>query len=140
MTNNKQLACYIDGLVDMVNQCSESIGLSYIKTYDFDHSDYIRQFKKFFEIEFNENNLYVSNESLNEAFTQMMGDDKVSEGFLNCIEKALENCEIIRFEDEHKIFDRLGGRDGLSGLYFVEDLFFVRNDDIVLCFILGNNE
>ncbi len=138
--NNKQITYYIDGLIDMLNATCKYLGLSYIVSYYFNVSNYINEFKKFFEIDFDDNELYLSNETFTQALKEMIGEEDVSKAFQKNIEEKLQDIEIIRFNNENKIFDKLGGSEGLSYFYFVEDLFFIKSKEIVICLMLGNNE
>ena len=139
MLNNETLS-YIDGLIDMASSCDEYVGPSYIRLFSFNSSDYINQFKKTFKIDFDDNLLFESDETIEDVFIELLGKNNIYDCFMYHFSKIVPEGQIIRFDEEYKIFDMLGGTKGLSGFYFVEDLAFIKFEDTVLCFIMGNNE
>ena len=137
---DKQTIAYIEGLIDMASSCDEYVGPSYIKLFAFDTSDYIKQFKKHFEIEFDDSLLFETDETIEDVFVELLGKNNICDCFMYHFSNVVSEGQVIRFDDEYKVFDMLGGTKGLSGFYFVEDLAFIKNGDTTYCFIMGNNE
>lgn len=137
---NKSL--YITGLTHMASSLSKNIGPSFVEVDCFDKDNYKKEFAKYYEIKEGDIKLVESNLTMREILLGWFGEEEsnITDSLLYWIKrdsgKSLKVYEYTNNLDE--LLSRSDG--GVSEFYIVEDIYFIEFDEVVMCFILGNNE
>lgn len=140
LNTNKSL--YITGLTNMASSLSKNIGPSFVEVDCFDKDNYKKEFAKYYEIKEGDIKLVESNLTMREILLEWFGEEEsnITDSLLYWIKrdsgKSLKVYEYTNNLDE--LLSRSDG--GLSQFYIVEDIYFIEFDEVVMCFILGNNE
>ena len=134
----KTESSYVSGLVNMASSCSKQIGLSYVDADCFELKDYKKEFSKIYEINENELILEDLNLSFGEFLTNLFGENKdLIEGLIHWINFNIGKPNKLLTLKDNNILDKLS-KD--SPFYFLEDIFFIECEKIVICLLIGNDE
>ena len=134
----KTESSYVSGLVNMASSCSKQIGLSYVDADCFELKDYKKEFSKIYEINENELILEDLNLSFGEFLTNLFGENKdLIEGLIHWINFNIGKPNKLLTLKDNNILDKLS-KD--SPFYFIEDIFFIECEKIVICLLIGNDE
>ena len=135
------VSSYMNGLIDMASGISKSMGPSSISAFCFSKRNFMKRFKKFFEID-GDFELVDSNDSFDVILYDWFKNDSVVSELLYLIFNELGDIErFLTSSDNCYLYDVLSSESGgLSGFYFVEEVFFAEFHDYIVCFIVGNNE
>lgn len=139
----KESSMYISGLVNMASSCSKKIGLSYMDAECYDVNKFKETFADIYKIDVNNFKLHIIDNSLEQLFISIFGeDDKLISGLLHWINFYVGSYKNIYTVDEGcNVFDLLScSEGGIGPFYFLEDLFFVEFEKVVICFMVGNDE
>ena len=137
---NKSL--YITGLTHMASSLSKNIGPSFVEVDCFDKDNYKKEFAKYYEIKEGDIKLVESNLTMREILLEWFGEEEsnITDSLLYWIKrdsgKSLKVYEYTNNLDE--LLSRSDG--GVSEFYIVEDIYFIEFNEVMMCFILGNNE
>ena len=140
LNTNKSL--YITGLTNMATSLSKNIGPSYVVVDCFDKDNYKKEFAKYYEIKEGDIKLVESNLTMREILLEWFGEEEsnITDSLLYWIKrdsgKSLKVYEYTNNLDE--LLSRSDG--GVSEFYIVEDIYFIEFNEVMMCFILGNNE
>ena len=135
------ISSYMNGLFDMASGISKSLGPSGISVFGFAKKDFIKHFKKFFGIK-GDIELVDSSDTFDSILFDWFKDGAVVSELLYLMISELGDINrILVSSDDTYLRDELCSESGgLSGFYFVEDVYFVEFHDYMICFIIGNNE
>jgi len=139
----KNESIYLEGLVNMASSCSKRIGLSYMDAMCFPKNNYISSFSKYYDVPLEEVSFHQSNISFKKKLISILGDDKkLIDGLIFWIEKEAGECKhIYELDDNSKLRILLSRSDGGCGaFYFLEDVFMVEFDKMIIYFMYGNDE
>lgn len=139
----ERLSCYFSGLIDMSCSCSQEIRPSHIKVNVFKIKDYKEKFSKYYEVPIESIKLTKINITINELFKNLLGkNNNLISSLLYYIEHDIGlPKEIYKVKDSSNLIDILSGyNNGVSGFYFVEDIYFIEYDKYIVSYIIGNNE
>jgi hypothetical protein len=137
---NKSL--YITGLTHMASSLSKNIGPSFVEVDCFDKNNFDEEFAKSYDIKKEDVKLRESKYTMKDILLSWFGKDEtnITDSLLYWIEfdsgKAIKVYEYTNNLDE--LLSRSEG--GVSNFYFVEDIYFIEFDNVIMSFILGNNE
>ena len=137
---NKSL--YITGLTHMASSLSKNIGPSIVEVDCFDKNNFDEEFAKSYNIKKEDVKLKESKYTMKDILLSWFGKDEtnITDSLLYWIEfdsgKAIKVYEYTNNLDE--LLSRSEG--GVSNFYFVEDIYFIEFDTVIMSFILGNNE
>ena len=137
---NKSL--YITGLTHMASSLSKNIGPSFVEVDCFDKNNFDEEFAKSYDIKKEDVKLRESKYTMKDILLSWFGKDEtnITDSLLYWIEfdsgKAIKVYEYTNNLDE--LLSRSEG--GVSNFYFVEDIYFIEFDTVIMSFILGNNE
>ena len=123
-------------IADLLDRIETELAPSFVQVLHYDADDYIRQFC-LDHLEDIDSQLFVETE---ESFPEVLlswGRD--SESLRRLAEATYTEGKIVRFANEPFIFELLSGTTGTT-FYILEDLFFLKGEKDVWCFMLGNNE
>ena len=134
----KTESSYVSGLVNMASSCSKQIGLSYVDADCFELKDYKKEFSKIYKINENELILEDLNLSFGEFLTNLFGENKdLIEGLIHWINFNIGKPNKLLTLKDNNILDKLSKN---SPFYFLEDVFFIECEKIVICLLIGNDE
>lgn len=134
----KRESSYVSGLVNMASSCSKQIGLSYVDADCFELKDYKKEFTKAYKIKEKELVLEELNQSFEDLLINIFGNDKsLIEGLCHWIQMTAGKVNKILIPNENSnITERLSN----TPFFFLEDLFFIECEKMVICFLIGNDE
>lgn len=129
---------YISGLTNMASSCSTMIGPSYVEASCFGLKKYKHEFLQIYEIDEKDLLLKELNVSFNDFLTNIFGDDKkLIDGLMHWIRFVAGETNKIFTIDEHcDVLNKISN----VPFYFLEDLFFIECEKMVICFLIGNDE
>lgn len=134
---------YLDGLTRMASACSEWIGPSYIVTDCYDRTGFASEFSERFGLA-DPVQIIPAQETLQQIFTQWLGEsNQIAENLLYLIRCRLgEPVRVYRASEEEELIDALSAcsHDGIGMFYIMEDICFAEFQEVMACFMLGNNE
>ena len=134
----KTESSYVSGLVNMASSCSKQIGLYYVDADCFELKDYKKEFSKIYKINENELILEDLNLSFGEFLTNLFGENKdLIEGLIHWINFNIGKPNKLLTLKDNNILDKLSKN---SPFYFLEDVFFIECEKIVICLLIGNDE
>lgn len=135
--NNASL--YVEGLANMA---SFNIGCSFMKADCYELNNYIEAFSKDYKISKDIIKLNEEKTKIEDFFKEVLNlDKKQTETFTYWLQKEAGPCKKIFIAENNKLYDKLSGYNkGISGFYFVEDVYFIEFEKMVIVFIIGNNE
>lgn len=139
----KDSSLYISGLVNMASSVSKTISKSYLQADCFEKKNYKESFLTMYEIPEDIFHLEEYKKSLETLLKELLGNDKnLIEGLLHWINLESGPVEKIYTVSENtKALELMGAETGGYGpFYFVEDLYFIETDRLVICLLLGNDE
>ena len=134
---------YVDGLVNMASSCSEYMMPSYMRAICFKKKDFKKSFCNFYKIPEKELEIIETSLTLKDFIIQSFGNIKeIIEGLTHWLHiEAGDPKKILTVPNNSKVLNLLSGSDGgISGFYFVEDIYFIEFNKMVICFIIGNDE
>lgn len=134
---------YVDGLVNMASSCSEYMMPSYMRAICFKKKNYKKAFCNFYKIPEKELEIIETSLTLKDFIIQSFGNIKeITEGLTHWLHIEVgDSKKILTVPDSSKVLNLLSGSDGgISGFYFVEDIYFIEFDKMIVCFIIGNDE
>ena len=134
---------YVDGLVNMASSCSEYMMPSYMRAICFKKKDFKKSFCNFYKIPEKELEIIETSLTLKDFIIQSFGNNKeIIEGLTHWLHiEAGDPKKILTVPNNSKVLNLLSGSDGgISGFYFVEDIYFIEFNKMVICFIIGNDE
>ncbi len=134
----KRASSYISGLVNMASSCSKQIGLSYVDADCFELKDYKKEFSKIYEINENELILEELNQSFEEFLTNLFGDNKdLIEGLSHWIKLTVGKVnKILTVNEKSNITENISN----IPFFFLDELYFIECEKMVICFLIGNDE
>ncbi len=138
---NLALSCYLDGLISLSYKLSSNLGLSDIRVTCFNTKDFKKNFQKYFEIK--EDIVFDKiSITLKELFFIFFRDELIIDRLIDLFVREVGDIKCIyEAKNNSSFIDKLSGAsNGVSGFYFVEDVFFVETKKYMVCFIIGNNE
>ena len=131
----KRESSYISGLVNMASSCSKQIGLSYVEADCFAIRDYKIEFEKTYKFK-EKLVLEELNQTFEELLKDIFGDDKkLIEGLIHWIELTAGKANKVLTVNK-SIIERLSN----IPFYFLEDLFIIECEKMVICLLIGNDE
>ena len=132
---------YIDGLFNLASSVSKNIGPSFIRASLYDKDKFYKEFKKNYRLKDNVMNIVETKRSFKQVLHEWLDDEHLEESILYWINlKFGKNIKVLA-SDNDQIIDQLSGyAGGVSGFYFVEDIYFIEYDKYMLVLIMGNNE
>ena len=134
----KTESSYVSGLVNMASSCSKQIGLSYVDADCFELKDYKKEFSRIYEINEKELILEETNQSFIEFLINIFGSNKdLIEGLIHWINFNIGKPNKLLTLKDNNILDKLSKN---SPFYFLEDVFFIECEKIVICLLIGNDE
>lgn len=137
---NKSL--YITGLTHMASSLSKNIGPSFVEVDCFDKNNFDEEFAKSYNIKKEDVKLKESKYTMKDILLSWFGKDEtnITDSLLYWIE--FDSGEAIKVYEYTNNLDELLSRSegGVSNFYFVEDIYFIEFDTVIMSFILGNNE
>ena len=137
---NKSL--YITGLTHMASSLSKNIGPSFVEVDCFDKNNFDEEFAKSYDIKKEDVKLRESKYTMKDILLSWFGKDEtnITDSLLYWIE--FDSGEAIKVYEYTNNLDELLSRSegGVSNFYFVEDIYFIEFDTVIMSFILGNNE
>lgn len=139
----KDSSLYISGLVNMSSSVSKTISKSYLQADCFEKKNYKEAFLTMYEIPEDIFHLEEYKKSLENLLKDLLGDDKnLIEGLLHWLHMEAGTVEkIYTLPDNNKVLELMGAETGGYGpFYFVEDVFFIETDRLVICLLIGNDE
>lgn len=132
MLNNDSI--YMDGLIKMA---SYKMAPSYSKTICFNKKDYIQAFKKTYKLQ-EKMVLEEIKEPLQEFFEKLMNiDKKASDALVHWITIDYGKINKIYTLKNDNAFNTV---TRFSPFYFLENIYFLEFDKIVICIMIGNDE
>lgn len=132
------MSCYIEGLCNMASSMSKSIGPSYIKVNCYDKKDLKEKFTKDYKITPEDLKLTNTNQSLTTTLLDWFYDEpKIVESLTYWIDLYYRGEKKVYLADE-KLFHKI--QEKQKDFYILDDLFFMEYKDIMIVFLLGNNE
>ena len=132
---------YINGGIDLIAYSSTRIGRSSIRVTCFKSDKFINNFSKFYKINKTDVNLDKDHHDANYFLESWLGSKSKINNLVSLIEIEIGEILDIYVPHDDRLKDILSGSEGgLSGFYFVEDIFFISSNKYMVCFILGNNE
>ncbi len=136
---------YLEGLLRMAAADSEWIGRSYLLADCFPKGDAAAAFSAWYEKPAGLLRLEETDETLADALGECLGrendDLRRVNDLVYLIGRAVGECgRILRPVETDALFDALGGEDGGTGFWFVEDLFCAEFEKADVFFLMGNNE
>lgn len=134
---------YVDGLVNMASSCSEYMMPSYMRAICFKKKAFKKSFCTFYEIPKEQLDIVETSLTLKDFIIQSFGNNKeIIEGLTHWLHiEAGDPKKILTVPNNSKVLNLLSGSDGgISGFYFVEDIYFIEFNKMVICFIIGNDE
>lgn len=134
----KRESSYVSGLVNMASSCSKQIGLSYVDADCFELKDYKKEFSKIYEINENELILEDLNQTFEEFLTNLFGSNKdLIDGLIHWINFNIGKPNKVLTLKDNNILNKLSKN---SPFFFLEDIFFIECEKIVICLLIGNDE
>ena len=135
----KNESLYVSGLVNMA---SFNIGCSYMKADCYELNDYIDSFSKDYKVSKTIIKLKEENINIDNFFKEVLNlDKKQTETLTYWLQNKTGKCNKIYTTENNKLHDKLSGYSkGISGFYFVEDVYFIEFEKMAVVFIIGNNE
>lgn len=135
--NNASL--YVEGLVNMA---SFNIGCSFMKADCYKLDNYIDAFSKDYRISKDIIILKEEKDDIDNFFKEVLNlDKKQTETLTYWLQREAGICNKIYIADNNELYDKLSGYNkGISGFYFVEDVYFIEFENMAVVFIIGNNE
>ena len=138
-------SCYISGLTHMASSCSHGIGPSYVDATCFKRKGYLSSFADYYHVSIQENDLEEVSYSFEEFLKALFADDDrhLIDGLSHWIGMEVGQLKKVFTikEESSSLLTSLGGEEkGYAPFYFVEDLFFVEFEKMVICFLIGNDE
>lgn len=134
------LTNYLSGVMDLACAISRKISLSSIRVTCFKKKGFKNNFSQFYKINPNKIKLKEVKKDLFYKLVSWLGREKI----VLCLVEIVQHevGEIVKVYDSNdELCEVLSGYEGgLSGFYFVEDVFFVETEQYMVCFIIGNNE
>lgn len=126
----------------MASSISKNIGPSYVVVDCFDKDNYKKEFSKYYEIEEDDIKLVESNLTMKDILFAWFGKEEINitDSLLYWVERnSGKSIKVYECSNKlHKLLSRSDG--GVSEFYFVEDIYFIEFDEVIMCFMLGNNE
>jgi hypothetical protein len=131
---------YISGLTNMASSVSKRMGPSYVQADCFDDKNYIKDFCECYEVDESNVELVQQNTSFEDLMTDLFGDDvdKLIEGLTHWIHMRAGEPRRILSVENRKLLDVLS--EGYGPFYYVEDIYFIEFEKMVICFMIGNDE
>ncbi len=128
---------YIDGIVLMA---SWNMKPSYMSAVCLKKENYLEEFGKPYKL--NKIILEEETQSFPTLMKELLNISKEElETFLYLIEKEAGKVEKVYTANNKEVWKALSGEyGGTSGFYFLEDIYFVEFEKMVICFMMGNNE
>ena len=147
MSNNpfiRYSSNYVAGLTRMASSCSRIMGPSYVDAGCYELGDYKKEFANSYKIKEEDINLIEVNKSFRQFLEDIFGNDVpgLVDGLEHWIHmEAGDSVKIWNTADDSELEEKLGGESGgRSSFYFVEDIFFIEFEKMVICFMIGNDE
>ena len=134
--------CYLSGLIDLTTSLSKKINPSFINVTCFKKNKFKENFSKYYKIPINKIKLNKSNKNIDKLLKSWLGNNKVVTNLIDIINKELDIPINTYIPTKDSKLDSLlsGYNRGLSGMYFVEEIYFIEYNNYMICYILGNNE
>lgn len=134
----KTESSYISGLTNMASSCSKQIGLSYVDADCFELKDYKEEFAKIHKIDENELILEDLNQTFEEFLTNLFGNDKnLIEGLTHWINLIAGKAnKVLTINQDSNITEKISNLP----FFFLDDLYFIECEKMVICFLIGNDE
>lgn len=131
---------YVSGLLNMASSVSETIGFSYVEADCFDDKNYIKDFSENYEIPEEYVELINFGGSFQDLLIALFGDEEnIIEGLQHWISlRAGAPRRVFTVKEDNKLLEELS--EGLGPFYYMENLFFVEFEKMVICFMIGNDE
>ncbi|MBR6407654.1 MAG: DUF4085 family protein [Clostridia bacterium] len=140
---NTSSAEYVYDLIENACETCSHKSPSFAEAFCFATENLKGAFAGFFEISPELVSLEPTNETLEEIFSGWFWEPqpRTAKSLIASLESRLgKPLGIFRPTYEEKLRDALGGSNGLSPFYFVEDIFFARYGEMTACFMMGNCE
>ncbi len=135
---NLELTTYLDKLLKIQ---AKTLGPSFIDATCFEKKEFPNNFSNFFEIK-KEVILKETKKNLPQILNRWLGKNKRTTNIINQIEAKLGKEEKIYISSKESNLEYYlaGEGKGLSGCFFIDELYFIEYKDYIVCLILGNNE
>lgn len=134
-----EITNYLSGVMDMACSISRRISFSSIRVTCFKKKGFRKEFSRLYDI----NDELELKEIKGDLFYKLfgwLGREKIVIRLVELIKHEVGDVLHI-YKSNDLVINMLSGcENGVSGFYFVEDLFFIETDKYMVCFILGNNE
>lgn len=133
----KTESSYISGLLNMASSCSKTIGLSYADAECFNKDKYKNDFSKLHKIKEIDLSLEKLNITFKELLTNIFGDEKeIIEGLSHWINLIAGTPNKVSMINDKTIIEKISN----IPFYFLEDVFFIECENMVICILIGNDE
>lgn len=135
----KDKSVYMSGLTKMA---SFNMGPSYIDADCMEINNFKEAFAEMYEFPANWIEIKEEKRTLNELFTDLLqADKKVVDTLLHWIYMEAGRCIQVYKADNKELFEALSREQGgLGPFYFLEEIYFVQFERMVICFMVGNDE
>ena len=129
---------YVCGLLRMA---SVEIAPSFVDAFCLDNNSFINDFKKFYNYKL-DIKVQSIDSNIDVFFKNVLNmNEKHVKSLLYWLECKYGKIESILEPTNNDIIDFLSGcNDGYSGFYFLENLYFIKFQKVVVCLLIGNNE
>ncbi len=137
-----EIDAYLKGLIDIVQFQSKKLSYSYIKPLCFKKNSFEKEFSKLYKIPKDKIKLKQRKTSLNRILNNWLGKNKNTNTLVKIIKKKLgdEINIYIPIKESNLGYLLAGEGKGYSGMFFIEDLYFIEYNKYIICLLLGNNE
>ena len=115
---------------------------SYIKGICFKTQKFKEELSKFYKIPLEKIKLRKINKSIDKIFYSWLGKNNNTDLIINKIyNKIGKDIKVyIPTKDSDLEYLLSGESNGLSGMFFVEETYFIECSNYIICLLLGNNE
>ena len=135
----KELTCYIDGLVTMASSLSKKISYSSISATCFKNKNFKEEFFKYYKVKLEGVKFSKIKDPLEKIFSLYLEDDIVN-NLLNLLKKDLGEEKELLTINNNDVLEKLSCfNGGKEPFYFIENLYIVKYNEYIVCFIVGNN-
>ena len=138
---NIDLSYYIEGLLDMSVSTTKSLGLSYLRADCFNKEDFEKEFQKLFRIKI-PIELEETKDTKENTLFEIIRNKEITKTFIQLFDYKVDAIKNIYYPKENrKLINLLSGdQKGVSGFWFVEEVYFIETDKYIISIIIGNNE
>lgn len=132
---------YLNGMFILACSISKRIGLSYARVVVLNKNNWLQEFCQNYQLD----NKKIVFSRRKRKFANILNayfgnKDTLTKALIGKIRDLLGNEKNVYYSENGYLIDALGGSKGLSGFYFVEDVFFIEYEEVMVILMIGNNE